>query len=231
MVHRRRRQVNPRTIKKRSDVVRLQEQEASKSFLIKGKREETNTGYKVVGFTGKFETYFEFMLPKTSTNVYSHPAKTRTYRVLTGGGALMKLKDVKVGEETKVETSVQKLSAGDEVVVEPGTSFRLLATDFGLEMFVTQEEKYDSRLKKIADTEVMVEAPSDLLDPPSEEEVEKATEAAQGIRARRGSKAAQQQSAQKPTQGGAAAAEPLERMPEAASVGVNARPTMGNFRD
>jgi len=61
---RKRRQPDPRKIKKHSDIMRR----TSASATVGGTREKTETGFVVSGFKGKtFETYYETMLAGTSS--------------------------------------------------------------------------------------------------------------------------------------------------------------------
>ncbi len=77
---RKRRQPDPRKIKKHSDIMRR----TASSLVVGGGRERTETGFRVPGFQGKtFETYFETMLAGTSTPDYKHEKKDRTIRVLS----------------------------------------------------------------------------------------------------------------------------------------------------
>ena len=227
-----RKQVDPKRFKKRSDVIRQQEAASADKLLVKGDREPTSTGYKVPGFAGEFETYFEVMLPKTSTNLVQHPGKSRVYRVVGGGGLILKQETVGEGEEEQTNSSTAQLGPGDEVVVGPKTVYRLMAANLGIELFVVQEKKYEARLKTVAETEVTADVPQELLVAPSEEEILRGTRVAQGSFERRGSKAVMQQQVKKIGKVVQQNQEKKhEEMPAAAGTSLNARPTMGNFTE
>lgn len=214
---RKRRQPDPRKIKKHSDIMR----QTASSLLVGGSRERTETGFIVPGFQGKtFETYFETMLAGTSTPDFKHEKKDRTIRILSG--SLFVLKDEGNGETQRTAR------AGDEISFERGTTYRLATSKENVEFFVCQSAKYAATLDIISDSAfVTKEVPDSMLEDQSlVGRMYKST--GQGQSRRRGSKAKQQQMA---AQGKTVAIidEPIPGRQGAVTAQVNPGPSHGQF--
>lgn len=152
-----RQQIDPKTLRKHSRIVN----ERAESLLVVGERNQTDFGYEVSGYSAKsFETLYFALMPNATTPTWRHAKKTRVYRVASGVGHYQKI----VGEDDdgQVEVDTRPLSAGDEVVVEPGDAHRITATT-KLELYVTQDSKYAAHLEEVAPAEQLVEVPSNEL--------------------------------------------------------------------
>lgn len=214
---RKRRQPDPRKIKKHSDIMRR----TSASATVGGTREKTETGFVVSGFKGKtFETYYETMLAGTSTPDCKHEKKDRTIRILSG--ALFVLTDEGDGENQRTAL------AGDEIVLERGTIYRLATSKENVEFFVCQSAKYAATLEIISDSAfVTKEVPDYLLEDPS---LAGRMYKSKGLgqTRRRGSKAKEQQLAmQKKTV--AITEEPIPGRQGDVTAQVNPGPSHGKF--
>lgn len=212
---------DPQKIKKHSQIV----QQKAKGVVVVGERVKTETGFRIAGHISRgFETYYEVMLPGTASALVLHPKKDRVARIIAGTGFVI-LDD---GTTPAVD---RKIQAGDEVVLKAGISYRFAtASQDSIEMQVTQDSKYESRL------EIIQEASSiaDITDGQLKSAVR--IENTESI-VRRGSKARQQQAAaagtHNPSQQVVALADDSE--PEAAAAVatqapiMNARPSMGRF--
>jgi hypothetical protein len=214
---RRRRQPDPRKIKKHSDIMLR----TASSLIVGGERERTETGFRVPGFQGKtFETYFETMLAGTSTPDFKHEKKDRTIRILSG--SLFVLKDEGNGETQRTAR------AGDEIAFERGTTYRLATSKESVEFFVCQSAKYAATLDTISDSAfVTKEVPDSMLEDQSlVGRMYKGT--GQGQTRRRGSKAKEQQMAmnRKTT---AIIDEPIPGREGAPTAQVNPGPSHGKF--
>lgn len=138
-LERKRPQIDPTKIRKHSHIVA----EKQDPLLVVGDRSRTDYGYTVSGVTTKiFETQYMAVVPNSATPTWLHSKKTRVYRVVAGSGYYQKL-----GSENPV---TRPLSAGDEIVAEPGDTHRITAGAVKLELYVTQESKYESNLVEIA---------------------------------------------------------------------------------
>jgi hypothetical protein len=214
---RKRRQPDPRKIKKHSDIMRR----TASSVLVSGSRERTETGYTVPGFQGKtFETYFETMLAGTSTPDLKHEKKDRTIRILSG--ALFVLTDDGSGEIDR------KAAVGDEIVFERGTVYRLATAKEPVDFFVCQSAKYAATLEIVDNSSfVTKEVPDYMLeDQTIAGRMYKST--GQGQSRRRGSKAKQQQQAmQRKTV--AITEEPIPGRQGDVTAQVNPSPSNGKF--
>lgn len=210
-------QIDPKTLKKRSHV----RKQLADSVVVLGRREPTETGFVVPGYSGStFETYFETLLPGSATALMQHPKKVRVVRIVDGTGVVAVCDDGVISERT--------LNAGDEVVLASGTSYRFATTSGNaLSMFVTQSAKYTAKLE-ILEPATLVEVPSSVLRPGNR------TPQEPPVPPRRGSnKARVQQAARAGTR-----LDPSQVIPPAPDIGVaavaevmNVRPSMGAFAD
>jgi hypothetical protein len=149
-INRKRPQVNPKELRKSSDIRR----ERHASIVVAGKRKATKSGYRIPGAQCKdYETYFEHIVEKQSTDRVMHPKKTRTIRVIGGQGFASI-------EKAGFERKSIVLIPGDELTVEAGISYQLLTTSrYFLEVFVTQSAKYEANLQVVEEstTEALME--------------------------------------------------------------------------
>ena len=179
---RKRRKPDPRKIKKHSDIMRRR----GTNVNVGGNRQATETGYEVPGFKGKsFETSFEMMLAGTSTATVKHEKKDRTIRVLTGVLYVML-------EDAEGKQSQKRAIAGDEVILERGTAYRLATSSENVEMIICQQAKYDATLETLNESTLNGrEVPQGLLE--STESPAFSGQQQQPTRRRRGSRAKEQQ--------------------------------------
>lgn len=211
--------MDPKTFKKHSQIA----QRLASNIVVVGKKEKTTTGYRIPGHScGSFETYFEALLPGTSSDLIKHPKKDRVVRVLTGGGFVV-LDD---GKNPSVD---KKIHPGDEVVLKAGTSYRFATTaDQGLELNVTQAAKYEARMEVLEESGATTEVSDEQL-----VEAERSLQSTQNHR--KGSKAKQQQARKnsKRVASGQVFAVDQETTKvdhgSAAAAIMNARPSMGRF--
>jgi len=215
-----RRQVKPHEIRKRSDYTK----EVTNTIKVPGEREPTKTGYKVSSFkNNSFETFYEVMLAGTSTDRVRHYTKDKVIWVVAGQGVL-ELQ----GAAGRV------LVPGDHVVIERGDSARITTTgQQTLEMLVTQQTKYDAKLETTEETLVeRVATEQDLAEPTTQERMAGVVDFAP----RRGSKAVEQQTAERASRGRVGGGRPpIDGTQDPARMGFqagkNARPTNGKFSD
>lgn len=216
-LQRKRRQPNPREIKKHSDIVRNRVQ--SDVGVIQGVREKTATGFIVKGFFGKnFETFVQVMMDGTSTPVLRHEKKDRTVRVLSGMLAV-------------VTDKHQTLLRGQELALERGTEYRLLAPKGDVEFVVVQSPKYAATLEIVDNSEAQATelTQEDLSGyraapkiEPSQRRGSKAKEQLAARDAARGTSGREMQLGKSPSQGPSATA---------VAEGMNPQPSMGKFDD
>jgi mannose-6-phosphate isomerase-like protein (cupin superfamily) len=226
-LQRRRQQVNPRTLKKRSDIAGHKEAPSR----VAGKRVPTDTGYKVETYSGDgFTTYYEMMLAGTTSPRLHHDKKERVLYILGGQGYLY-LTQGKLTEE-------RRLIPGDQVILHKGCVYKLATTsNQNLELLVSEDAKYTSRVKVIEESDALRKPTESDLKEPTQFERESGLP---GIRPRRGSKAVVQQ---KIKQGGRVSKqielqqqvvqEKTTAPPERAGTptSVNAQPSGGKFDD
>jgi mannose-6-phosphate isomerase-like protein (cupin superfamily) len=182
---RHRKKVDPKSLKKHSDVVR--DRGGDDSISMAGTRIATNTGYRIDGTKGAgFETFYEVMLPGTCGARVCHEKKDRALWIYAGQGFL----ETVVGEEQNL-TTTRRLVPGDHVTLKKGTIYRISTTaKQQLGFVVTQSPKYESRLTTLEEPSATQEpTPADLAEPSEYER----TRGVPGVNPRRGSKAAQQQ--------------------------------------
>lgn len=216
-LQRKRRLPDPRSIKKHSDIVRRRVQ--NDVGVIHGEREKTDTGFIVKGFFGKnFETFIQVMMEGTSTPVMKHEKKDRTVRVLSGMLAVATDKH-------------SVLLRGQELALERGTEYRLLAPKGDVEFLVVQSANYAATLEVVDASEaVTTDISAETLG------AYKAAPASQPTQ-RRGSKAKQQlaaRAADRRTQGKELqlGKSPSQGPSSATAAPVmNPQPSMGNFDD
>tara|TARA_R100001244_G_scaffold53662_2_gene46580 strand:- start:2289 stop:2963 length:675 start_codon:yes stop_codon:yes gene_type:complete len=208
---------NPRTIKKHSDIVR----QYAPELIVVGEREKTDTGYRVRGYSGKgFETFYEVMLPGTCTPVVKHGAKSRVIRILAGSGVVK----LSVACDEPYQRSVLP---GDEIHFSPGTKYQISTKSKDtLEYCVTQDAKYESRLKEVSPGIGTVVPESEL------QAVTTRTYSQQGRRSRASTQKARTQlaamRASRKVKTVAVATDAVVKEASAAE-GVNLRPTGGRF--
>ena len=124
-----------------------------------GNRQQTDYGFVVQGYKHKnFETQYIYIAADGATPAWLHPKKVRTVRVLTGIGRYDTINEDGAILESK------PLAPGDEVVFLPTISYVLYATT-ALELFVTQEFKYEVNLQETKAVSKVVGVPSDYLIP------------------------------------------------------------------
>ncbi len=196
-----------------------------------GKKEPTPTGFIIQGHTSKgFETYFETLLPGTTTDLIKHPKKDRVVRIIAGNGF------VSMDDGADVVISDKKIQPGDEIVFKAGVAHRLATTsDQSLEFYVIQDIKYGPRLEVLKKSNTIVEMTDGILHPNTRTE-------ASAQKPRRGSKAKQQQTVQNSKRvlsGQIINAEGVAVNPEkarkqsddvaTATEGFNVRPSGGRF--
>lgn len=141
-----RKQIDPKTLRKHSKIV----QDRADPLLVVGNRNQTDYGYTIPGVTHKtFETFHMAVSASSTTPVWRHEKKTRVYRVVSGTGHYQRT----VSENT---AEARMLSAGDEVLVEAGHAHRLTAST-KLELYVTQDSKYEANLEELAPVERLAE--------------------------------------------------------------------------
>ena len=151
-LERKRPQIDPKTLRKHSHIV------ASKQdpLLVVGDRTQTDYGITVSGVVNKaFETAYMVVVPNSMTPTWRHAKKVRAYRVIGGSGYY---------QETDAGTVTTKpLSAGDEILVEAGKTHRLTSGVVKLELYVTQEAKYEANLEEVAPVETIADVDSSEL--------------------------------------------------------------------
>lgn len=217
-----RKQIDATKVKKHSDIMRHR---GGSSLVVAGAREETPRGYRVPGFSGKsFETFYEVMLPRTSTPVLRHPKKDRVIRVASGSAYVVH------------DNEQHRLIAGDELALERGTSYRIATSGEQADLFVCQQAKYEVSLEVVEDVGVGVgsNVPEDLLEEPTLDERLGTMRPAELDRSREGSKAKEQlKDLHEDRRALKKAAKDVseDMFPEFAPAvtGINARPTGGRF--
>ena len=141
----RRPQIDPKTLRKHSRIVEKRQD----PVLVAGDREQTDYGYFIDGHKNKaFETRYMCIMPNAMTPKWQHEKKTRVLRVVGGVG------HYETYDETGA-TTVKPMTFGDEVVIEPGTIYRIRSSPAKLDFFVTQDAKYDSALKELSPAETV----------------------------------------------------------------------------
>lgn len=132
------RQIDVRKTRKRSDY--LPEKPVQDTAVAVGERTKTAYGYRVDGFSGKFETFVDVFMPGACTPTRKHATKSCVVRCLSGTGRI------------RVEDNLLQLSEGVEQVVPAGTAFRIESAPHDkLEIFVVQEAKFDARVEVLSD--------------------------------------------------------------------------------
>ncbi len=121
--------------------------------LSNGDRVPNDTGFIVPGATTKsYETFYELMMPGTTSAMLRHPTKARTYRVLEGQGYFYH----KASPEA--EATHKYIMGGHEFTVEAGAVFSVsTTTESALHLHVCQDSKFDAKLEKLTDAAVINE--------------------------------------------------------------------------
>ena len=226
----RRRQPDATKVKKHSAYSKKRE----KRIVVGGARQKTDTGFRVPGFAGKsFETFYEVMLPGTSTPTLLHPKKDRTIRVMAGSAFVVISRTL---DDGTVDTTQRRVIAGDEVALERGLTYRIATANEQLELVVCQQAKYEASLE-VSDDGIIRDVTPDMLRTPTPRERLVEMRPADVRQTRKGSKAKQQMIA---ARGGRTSAQ-VEAIanvsgasaPEYAGTasGLNAKPTGGRFDD
>lgn len=216
---RKRPQIDPKKLRKHSHIV------ASKQdpFLVVGDRVQTDFGITVSGAANKaFETQYMVVVPNSMTPTWKHAKKVRVYRVISGSGYYQESDDAGT-------VTTKPLSAGDEVIAEPGKSHRLTSGVIKLELYVTQEAKYEANLEEVAPVEKIADVDASELH--SLTAHDKFLTVGEPVGRRRNSRAAEQIAAQR---GDAVALNRINQKLEksenffrnGASAGINAMPVM-----
>lgn len=184
-----RREIDPKKIKKHSNIVR----QFTNSTRVSGEREATKSGFKAGIYNGKmFESYYEQVMEGASSDLVMHDKKYRTLRVLSGTGFLLTVENPTEQKELW-KLDQRPLIAGDVIECEPGKAYRLATTDRDiLELVVTQEPKYDSKLAVLEESEAVANITEDMLNSVSRSDI---INDLNFVPVRRGSKAREQQAA------------------------------------
>lgn len=155
-----RQQIDPKTLRKHSRIVEKRQD----PVVVAGDKAQTDFGYTIDGYKGKlFETKFVCIMPSSMTPKWQHEKKTRVLRVVGGVGHYETFTEAG-------ETTVRPVTFGDEVVIEPGTTYRIRSSPSKLEFFVTQESKYESTLKELAPAESVAQVPAEELQSVTQED-------------------------------------------------------------
>lgn len=150
---RRKQQIDPKTLRKHSRIVEKRQD----PVVVAGDREQTDFGYFIDGYKGKlFETKFVCIMPSSMTPKWQHEKKTRVLRVIGGVGHYETFAE-------SGETAVRPITFGDEVVIEPGTTYRIRSSPAKLEFFITQDSKYEATLKELEPAESVAQVPPEEL--------------------------------------------------------------------
>lgn len=147
---RRKQIIDPKTLRKHSKIV----EQRAEPLLVVGERVQADYGFYINNHKGKtFETKFMLIMPSCMTPTWFHPKKTRLFRVVGGIGQFQVFAD-----DGTVTT--KPISVGDEVVAEAGFSYRITSSPSKLELYVTQDAKYEASLQEVAPAEVVAELTS-----------------------------------------------------------------------
>jgi len=216
---RRRRTIDPKTLRKSSQF----RSKHTDIYKPVGKRVATETGWRTEGFSNKyFETYFEEFIAGTASALFMHDKKTKHLRIMTGSGFVVTKKDD--------DTNTRRVSAGEEVILPHGVSYRIVtaAQDY-LNMFVTQDGKYESRLQVVEECDApATEISKNLLKEVTNEDL-----VAAKVTPRRGTSKAVEQQAKLERSRKVEGTRTAKVAPEpglgAVKGSVNLRPSMGAF--
>jgi hypothetical protein len=149
----RRPQIDPKTLRKHSRIVEKRQD----PVVVAGPREQTDYGFFIDGHKSKsFETKFAQIMPSCMTPKWLHEKKTRVLRVIGGVGHYETY-----AEDDTVTT--KPIVAGDEVVIEPGTTYRIKSSPAKLEFYIIQDAKYEASLKELAPAETIAQVSVDDL--------------------------------------------------------------------
>lgn len=217
----RRQQIDASKIRKHSHIVEKHQDPVA----VAGNRRQTDFGFVIDGFKSKaFETLYICVVSAGVTPKWQHEKKTRVIRVVGGVGHYETFSEA--GEVT-----VKPITFGDEVVIEPATTYRLRSGPAKLELFVTQEAKYESSLKELAPAEsVAIVAAEDLASVSQEDKTHQTNIVLGTDRSMRRNRAREQLAAQrgnKPSEGPRhVGADEKDFFRNGANGGLNAMPVM-----
>lgn len=212
------RSIDPKNIKKRSQIVK---DSGYYSPVVRNGMAPTTTGFIKEGFSDtKFEVSHEIMNSGTVSALVKHPAKTRTIQVISGPG-------IAFVEEEDGSFKELRIHAGDSVVFEPGKAYKISTTGrYPLEFVSVQHAKYSARMETLEEafvSNIFTEVPHEVQqrEPRRRRGESKAVQQLEQQRQQRGQPQVTKEPAKEPAQA------PETRA--AAVVGVNPRPSMGNF--
>lgn len=223
----RRPQIDPKALRTHSQIV----EKSQTPPMVVGSRNQTDYGFFVEGSKTKaFETQFLTVMPRCMTPTWKHNKKTRVYRVVSGVGSYQVFTDASDEGKTVGTMTEKMLTYGDEIVVSADTIHRITAGPAKLEMYVTQDSKYESSLAEVLPAEVVAHVPeSDLT---SLSRADKESKITFGMdRTMRSSRAAEQIAANRQERGarapaGRTSSDFFHKAP--GDAGINAKPVM-NF--
>jgi len=162
---RRPQQIDPKTLRKHSRIM----EKLQAPPMVVGPREQTDYGYFVEGSkTKSFETKFLTVMPQCMTPTWKHEKKTRVYRVVSGVGIYQTFDKPEEGQTVVGKMNERHLTHGDEVVVSSDTTHRITAGPGKLELYVTQDSKYESSLQEVMPAEVVAQVSAAELTPLTE---------------------------------------------------------------
>ncbi len=157
----RRPQIDPKTLRKHSRIIEKRQD----PVVVAGDREQTDYGFFIDGHKGKsFETKFVQIMPSCMTPKWRHDKKTRVLRVISGVGHYETFQAVEGdGVSEQVTAEIKPITVGDEVVVAPGTTYRIKSSPSKLEFYITQDAKYEASLEELAPAETVAQVTADDL--------------------------------------------------------------------
>lgn len=165
-----RKQVDPKTLRKRSKMKQHQSLEGQVLSGWAQDRIPTPTGFRSKGFENKiFSVFREIMAPGSVSAKLKHDKKAKFILVLSGTGA------IHVTDEND-KPKYSRLSPGDELVINPGDTYQLFTTAKShLEFQIAQESKYEANLQTLEAAQAL-DIPADLGHNTAVEEEEGADE-------------------------------------------------------
>jgi len=142
--------INPRDIKKHSDIVKKQ---VNTGFVF-GDKIETKTGFITTGFSNKnFKTYFQFLDIQNVTDLVMHDKKTKVINVLSGSGFVIFVENPTEAKENWKGTE-HRLIPGDTVELGAGRAYSIATTANNTLLFsVVEDSKYDARVVVIEESD------------------------------------------------------------------------------
>jgi len=215
---RRRQDIDPKLLRKHSDVV----QRRSVSLVTTGHRERTETGFRIPGFTGKgLETFVETFVSGTASPLMCHAKKDRVVRVLSGAGFVV------LASDTGAPHTEKSVHPGDEIVLRANTNYGFsTASSQALELAIAQEPGYEKQLKIIQKSAAVREISDAQLIPAVRDLT------TLGMSHRRGSKAKEQLQSTHSARMQSGQVMPDAPLNPAAVLPMNnAKPSMGRFAE